>query len=174
MADEDKGTDDEAPEKSGAAKLVMPIGIAVVLVAIVLGGLHFAGIVSFGGGNAESTADAAEEAAKPKTSGPAFYAALRPAMIVNFTNGTKRHFLKVAIDIMSHEQPTIEAFKQHDAIIRNNLLILFQDIDFDKASTREGIEELQAAAEKEIEDILEPYVHGRDVEGVYFTTFVLQ
>ncbi len=168
----------EVPEKpSGIKKLLMPAGMALVLVAAIIGGLHFTGMVQIGKPPPPAAVDAAGgEAAKPveKISGPAFYAALRPPMVVQFNSKGKRHFLKVAVDIMSHEQPTIEAFKTHDAVIRNNLILMFQDLDFDVASTRAGIEELQADAEREIEDILEPFVGERAVEGVYFTTFVLQ
>ena len=172
----------EVPEKPSAVKkLLVPAGMALVLVAAIIGGLHFTGMVQFGKQAPPASADAADgeagaEAGEPveMVTGPAFYAALRPPMVVQFNSKGKRHFLKVAVDIMSHEQPTIEAFKTHDAVIRNNLILMFQDLDFDVASTRAGIEELQADAEREIEDILEPFVGERAVEGVYFTTFVLQ
>lgn len=170
----------ETPEKPSAIKkLLLPAGMALVLVAVIMAGLHFTGMVSFGTPEPPPVADAGAEdgeAAAPvaKISGPAFYASLRPAMVVQFNSHGKRHFLKVAVDIMSHEQPTIEAFKAHDAVIRNNLILMFQDLDFDLASTRAGIEALQADAEREIEDILEPFIGDRSVEGVYFTTFVLQ
>lgn len=181
MADNETPETPETPEKPSAIKkLLLPAGMALVLVAVIMAGLHFTGMVSFGtpqppAADADAGAEGGEAAAPvAQISGPAFYASLRPAMVVQFNSHGKRHFLKVAVDIMSHEQPTIEAFKTHDAVIRNNLILMFQDLDFDLASTREGIEALQADAEREIEDILEPFIGDRSVEGVYFTTFVLQ
>ena len=182
MADE-QTAEAPVPEKASLFKrLLIPAAMAIVLAGLIMGGLYFTGVVSFGAADATVAGEGGEggDAAEGETreveraSGPAFYAALRPPMVVQFDSGGKRHFLKVAIDVMSHRQPTIEAFKLHDAVIRNNLILMLQDLDFEVASTRAGIEKLQADAEREIEDVLEPYLGSRDVEGVYFTTFVLQ
>ncbi len=127
--------------------------------------------------------DAAEEGAKKKPVAekkaehklPAQYIALDPPFVVNFDAGSSACFLQVTVQLMTRELEMVEFLKQHDPVIRNDLLLLLGNVKYEEVQTREGKEALRASALETVRHILK--AEGSEpekLEAVYFTSFVMQ
>jgi len=155
-----------APKKS---KLLLIIVIAVVLCAAVGGGVYYA------------MAGKHEAPAKEKTEGeidpkaPAVYVKLDPPFVVNFESKGMMRFLQITLEIMTRDPITAELLKQHDPMIRNDLLMLFGNQTYDTISTREAKEKLRTEALESVRKIIEQQGgKAKNVEQLYFTSFVMQ
>ena len=189
MADEEQNTEAETetePTKKPSLikKLMMPLAVGVVVAGVAIGALSFLGVISFGSGEAmEVAADGEESAdgesieamASPESAGsPAFFFSFYPDMLVNFTVDGNPHYLKVSIDVMSRDEEAIKGVEEYHSIMRNNLLKIFQTVEFATVGGKNGIDSLQVIARDEIRRVLTKYHGTNDVEGVYFTSFVVQ
>jgi flagellar FliL protein len=114
------------------------------------------------------------KATSPNDNAAQIYHTLHPNFIVNFQNPTRARFLQVSVEVMTYSDEVIEEVKQHTAVIRNNLLMLFSSQDAQVLSTRDGKEELRLAVLQEIQNILEQQTGEPGVEQAYFTSFVMQ
>ena len=156
-----------APKKS--KKLLLIIVAAVVLCAAIGGGVYF-----FTGAKHESApAEKADEAAGPKAA--AVYVKLDPPFVVNFESKGMMRFLQITLEIMTRDPGTADLLKQHDPMIRNDLLMLFGNQTFETISTREGKERLRSEALAVVGKIIEREGgKAKNVEQLYFTSFVMQ
>jgi flagellar FliL protein len=114
------------------------------------------------------------EAPSQKDNAAQIYHTLHPNFIVNFQNPNRARFLQVSVEVMTYSDEVIDQVKQHTAVIRNNLLMLFSSQDAQVLSTRDGKEELRLAVLQEIQNILEEQTGKPGVEQAYFTSFVMQ
>ena len=155
-----------APKKS---KLMLIIVAAVVLCAAIGGGVYF-----FTDAKHEPTAeDKAGEAADPKA--PAVYVKLDPPFVVNFESKGMMRFLQITLEIMTRDPATADLLKQHDPMIRNDLLMLFGNQTYETISTRDGKERLRGEALAVVGKIIEREGgKATSVEQLYFTSFVMQ
>ena len=184
MADEETTDGGEEPKPSMIKKLMMPLVLSFVTAGIAIGALNFFGVISFGdkaevaegmeGEEGAEGADDKEAMVGSKAGMPAFFFTLYPDMLVALTNNGKSRYLKLTIQVMSREEEVVAGVEQYHPIIRNNLLKLFQEVDFDLVASPQGIEALQGIAAEEIERVLKQYHGPSAVEGVYFTSFVVQ
>lgn len=177
MAETDKDATAEAPEKpSLVKKLLLPAVLVVVAVGGTVAGLKFSGLLGApAAAPAPDAADVEPSDAPDKDAGsPAFFYTLYPDMLVNFTADGQPRYLKVSIDVMSRDEDAIKGVEEYHAIVRNNLLSLFQKIEFDTVSGEDGMQAMREAALKEVKSVLNKYHGNNDVEGVYFTSFVVQ
>lgn len=159
-------------------KLMIPLILAIVSSGATFAGLKFSGLLgqpaaptAVEGAGEDGTASAVAGQSVGK---PAYFFTLYPDMLVNFTSDGRPAFLKLAIDVMSHDEKVIEAVEEYQAIVRNNLLAAFQEVDFDSSNRQQSIEQMRALALAEIRQVLANYHGNADVEGVYFTSFVVQ
>lgn len=124
-----------------------------------------------GEGEGEDSEDG-EEVTGPKN--PAIYHALDPTFVANIT-GKRSRFLQVVVQVMARDNTAIDAVKQHDPMIRNQLLQLFSAQTTKGLRTLEGKETLRTTALAEVNKILAQEVGGNvQIEAVYFTSFVMQ
>ena len=173
-----------APKKSGGVvgMLVNGIGIfALTLGAVVAGGfvngmLHptpdyklatdgksFTAVKSAaGGGKAEEGAVKAE-----------VYYAIDPPLVVNFEDGSAVRFLQISMEVMARDQKAIDAVQKNAPLIRNNLLLLMSNRNYQSLMSREGKEKLRQEALAEIRAV-EKKEGGPDIEDLLFTSFVVQ
>lgn len=181
IEEEDLELGDGAAKKGKSSKVTIIIIVVAVLVMI---GASIGGTLYFLGGSDEemSTADA-EAGDKHKKSKKAaqegevkvvIYHAFEPAFVVNFEDKGVIRFLQVGLSAMTHDESVISDLKQHDPVIRNNLVLLFSSQSFKDLSTREGKEKLRAETLKEIQTILKKYTSDKGVDEVFFTSFVIQ
>lgn len=153
----------EAPPKKKPNTLRWVL-IAVVVVAIGAGG----GFFFF---KSRSHAPAAAQV-KPA---PAIYYALDPAFVVNFEAEQLVRFLQVTIELMSRDAATVDFIKQHDPVIRNDLLLLLSNQQYTALATAQGKEQLRQRALEAVRAVATR--EGADpgkIEAVYFTSFVMQ
>ena len=163
-------TNAEQAQKGGTGKTMAAAGAALLLVVAGI----FAGPAlrdMLAGGEPEAEAAAATVPA----GGPALYTSLHPPLVVNFSEGRgDSHFMQVTMEVMARDPQVIDAVKTHAAAIRNNLILLYGNAEYEAVVTREGKERMLADALEEIQGIVRERT-GRDgVEAVYFTNLIIQ
>ena len=113
-----------------------------------------------------------EEEPTPK---PALFASLDPPLVVNFDDGFgDTHFMQMTLEVMARDQGIIEHVRNHTAVIRNNLILLFSNVTYEAVTTREGKQEMLDDALVEIQDIIKKETGETGVEAVYFTGLIIQ
>jgi len=182
----------EAPVKKGGMKKIIIAVAAVVLLSGIGGGAWF----FLNKSTDEDSADAvsgAKSAAAGKHGGksdkkdakgkkekkdahalPAVYLALDPAFVVNFEDQGVVRFLQITAEVGTHDPLALDAVKLHMPIIRNNLVMLFSNLNLENVTTREGKEKLRADALVEVQKVLQEQIGEPGVENIYFTSFVMQ
>lgn len=101
------------------------------------------------------------------------YLPLDPPFIVNFQEQDGLHLLQVGISLMSHDAATIAAAKSANTVIRNDLLLMLSDQDFNTLSGAQGKLQLQQHALDVVRKAV-PATGQKGIEAVYFTSFVMQ
>ena len=103
------------------------------------------------------------------------YFKFEPAFVVNFGEQGNTRFLQVAVEAMSREAEVIEAVKASEPAIRNDLVLLFSSQTYEQLLSAEGKEKLrQATLETIRKTIAAEGTKPAALEGVYFTSFVIQ
>lgn len=182
-ANNDAGAAEAGAGPSKKKKLLLIIGLAVALVAISIGGTIFAlKMLSPAPAGGETTA--ADE--KPSLA-PAIYFDMAPNFTINFTVNGRQRYLQAAVTLL-HRDPALDGLlKLHMPAIRNGLVMLFSNKNFDELQTSEGKEQLKAEALeiinnqlKKEQEALAAASEGDDkkpvakIEQVLFTNFVMQ
>ena len=184
MADAADDTSPPPPKKSGGfmGTLMNGTGIfALALAAVVVGGfvnakLHplpdmqldkdgkikvIVPVPAPGHGEEEGSAKAA------------VYYAIDPPLVVNFEDGSVVRFLQITMEIMAHDQKAIDSVQRNIPLIRNNLLLLMSNRNYQTMMSREGKEKLRQEALTEIRAV-QKKEGGPDVDDLLFTSFVVQ
>jgi flagellar FliL protein len=183
MADEA----DEAPpipeKKSGGfmGKLMQGLGIFMLtLIAVVVGGFINAKLHPMPdlkiGKDGVITAIVPVAAAGHAEQGPAkaaVYYAIDPPLVVNFEDGSAVRFLQITMEVMARDQKAIDSVQRNIPLIRNNLLLLMSNRNYQTMMSREGKEKLRGEALAEIRAVQKKQ-GGDDVEDLLFTSFVVQ
>jgi flagellar FliL protein len=176
-----------APTKSGGGfmgKLINGIGIFVVsLAAVVAGGTINAKLhpmpdfkldkdgnitavvpVSAAGGHGGEGGESGK---------PANFLAIDPPLVVNFEDGSVVRFLQISMEIQAHDQKALESVTRNLPLIRNNLLFLMSNRNYQSLMSREGKEKLRDEALAEIRAVQKKQ-GGPDIDDLLFTSFVVQ
>jgi flagellar FliL protein len=158
------------PKKGGKMKL-MVIAAAVLLAGGGAGAYVFLkpGAKDAKSGEAHGGHDAAAAKATPQ------YFKFDPAFVVNFGEQGNTRFLQVTVEAMSRDPLVIEAVKSSEPMIRNDLVLLFSSQKYDDLLAAEGKEKLRQTTLESIRKAIA--VEGAKpeaLEGVYFTSFVIQ
>lgn len=183
MADEGEQAPPPAAKKSGGimGMLVSGIGIFVLtLAAVVVGGVINAklhpmpdlkldkdGKITAVSGSS-SAGSHGEEAAKASV----FYA-IDPPLVVNFEDGSVVRFLQITMEVMAHDPKTIESVQKNIPLIRNNLLLLMSNRNYQSMMSREGKEGLRKEALGEVNNVQKKQ-GAEPIDDLLFTTFVVQ
>jgi flagellar protein FliL len=104
---------------------------------------------------------------------PTLYFAIDPPLVVNFEDGSVVRFLQITMEVMSHDEKAIDSVQKNIPLIRNNLLLLMSNRNYQSMMSREGKEKLRQEALAEVRAV-QKKVGGPDVEDLLFTTFVVQ
>jgi flagellar FliL protein len=156
----------EAPAP-GKKRGLLAVGAVVVLLAI--GGGAFAFMHKSAGDAGK--AKPAEAAAVEKT---ALYLPLDPAFVVNLRDGDSLRYLQVGITLMAHDSKVFDVVKEADPVIRDALLSLFSSESYTTMIDPAGRTQLQAKALATVQKIVKERLGRPGVEGLYFTSFVIQ
>ena len=99
--------------------------------------------------------------------------AIDPPLVVNFEDGSAVRFLQITMEIMAHDEKAIESVQKNIPLIRNNLLLLMSNRNYQTMMSREGKEKLRDEALAEVRAV-QKKEGGPDVDDVLFTSFVVQ
>jgi flagellar FliL protein len=172
-----KIVDKKAAEKEAAAppppKKKGRLLLIVVLLLVVLGGGGAGGAWYWMRIHPSAKDGTPKEEKKVELA--AIYVPLDPPFVVNFQSEQAARFLQVAVQLMTHDPATADLLKQHDPVIKNDLLLLFGGQKYEDLSTRAGKEKLQTDALAAVRAIVTK-AGGKPgaVEALYFTSFVMQ
>jgi flagellar FliL protein len=117
-------------------KIIIIAGVAVVLVATAAG-LYFTGIIHPGASKSSATAEAKVKELPP------VYLLLDPPFVVNFTHRGTLRYLQVSLELMYHDPALLAKVTERMPVIRNDLILLFSNQDYEKLSSSEGKEMLR-------------------------------
>jgi flagellar basal body-associated protein FliL len=185
MADEADDAPPPPPKKSGGfmGTLVNGLGIfALTLLAVVLGGFINAKLHPLpdlkldkdGKITAIVPVAAASKGAEGGGAGkPSLYYAIDPPLVVNFEDGSAVRFLQITMEVMAHDEKAIESVQKNIPLIRNNLLLLMSNRNYQSMMSREGKEKLRQEALAEVRAV-QKKEGSPDVDDVLFTSFVVQ
>jgi len=101
------------------------------------------------------------------------YYAIDPPLVVNFEDGSVVRFLQISMEVMAHDQKTIDSVQKNIPVIRNNLLLLMSNRNYQTMMSREGKEKLRQEALTEIRAV-QKKEGSPDVDDLLFTSFVVQ
>ena len=82
-------------------------------------------------------------------------------------------FLQITMEVMGKDQKAIDSVQKNMPLIRNNLLLLMSNRNYQSLMSREGKEKLRQEALTEIRAVQKKQ-GGADVEDLLFTSFVVQ
>jgi len=74
---------------------------------------------------------------------------------------------------MAHDQKAIDSVQKNIPLIRNNLLLLMSNRNYQSMMSREGKEKLRGEALAEIRGVQKKQ-GGEDIDDLLFTSFVVQ
>ena len=182
MAEDAEETRAPPPAKSGGGLFMNAIVVFVMaLLAVVVGGFVNAklhplpdlkmskdGLITAVAAAASASAEGGEGGAKS-----AFYYAFDPPMVVNFEDGSVVRFLQISMEVMAHDQKAIDSVQKNMPLMRNNLLLLMSNRNYQSLMSREGKDKLREEALAEIREVQKKQ-GGGDVDDLLFTSFVVQ
>jgi flagellar FliL protein len=159
---------EEAPAAAGKSKKWLIIGMTAC-VALAGGGAG----AYFLMGQANHTQKTQDKAKEPLA--PPIYVALDPPFVVNFEGDQLVRFLQVTVQVMTRDPATVEVLKANDPVVRNDLLLLLANQQYDVVATRSGKEKLRADTLAAIRHVIDSSGgKATNIEQVYFTSFVMQ
>ncbi|HEX4152394.1 MAG TPA: flagellar basal body-associated FliL family protein [Steroidobacteraceae bacterium] len=180
MADADEAIPSPPPRKSGGLLMNAVVVFVMALCAAVAGGfinakLHPLPTLKLGkdGTITEVVPVAAPGKGEEGSAKAAVYYAIDPPLVVNFEDGSVVRFLQITMEIMAHDQKAIDSVQRNIPLIRNNLLLLMSNRNYQSLMSRDGKEKLRAEALAEIKNVQKKQ-GGEDVDDVLFTSFVVQ
>jgi flagellar protein FliL len=103
----------------------------------------------------------------------ALYYAIDPPLVVNFEDGSVVRFLQITMELMARDQKAIDSVQRNLPLIRNNLLLLMSNRNYQSLMSREGKEKLRGEALAEVRAVQKKQ-GGGDVDDLLFTSFVVQ
>lgn len=106
--------------------------------------------------------------------GAAQYLPISPAIVVNLNDNVTMRYLSVDMELMSRSNAGVEAAKTHMPRIRNTLMMLFTQQKYDDIVDRQGKEALQKQALAAVQAVLKEETGETQVQGLFFTNFVMQ
>lgn len=178
MAENATAPDAEEQKQSGGMMKTLMMGVGMFI--IVLLAQTIAPLISSKLGLAppvtvqsENAGEAGEDGEEMAAMTPIYWP-LKPAMIVNFSGSGDSSFLQVEMEVMAYDQAVIDLVKEHMPVLRNSLLLLLAGQTDESVFTTAGKQALLVEALTEINRVLEPYTDEKQVEAVYFTSFVAQ
>jgi len=180
MADAaDEATTPPPPAKSPGLMMIAIVVFAMSLAAVVAGGfinakLHPLPELKLGkDGTITAVAPVSSGHGEEGAAAASVYYAIDPPLVVNFEDGSVVRFLQISMEIMAHDQKAIDSVQKNIPLIRNNLLLLMSNRDYQSLMSRDGKEKLRAEALAEVNNV-QKKEGGAPVDDLLFTSFVVQ
>lgn len=154
--------------------------IGIVGLLVVVGSAFYMGFIPMGGDSAiagEAEVVEYDSQGNPlPVVGEALYLPLDPAFVVNFVNQGVLGYLQVELEIMYHDNELLERVSNHMPAIRNGLILLLSDQEFEKLSSLSGKEQLRKEMMQTINElILTEEELAENLTGeVFITNYIMQ
>ena len=172
MAEEEQVENETGESARSKLKNMMMIAVgAIVIVTVSVVGTWFF-LSRSGDPAADSEAMSDETAEAPQ--GPALYLAMQPAFIVNYTVGARTRFLQLELSLMTRDGTAIDAANAHMPLIRDRLLEVLAQQDYQSLQTVEGKEQLVTELTRAVQSIMQEKIGRPGIETVLFRSFVMQ
>ena len=152
------------PPKSGS-KLLIVILAVVLAAAGAGGGVYF---LTRPADQAEAKDGNGKKEGKKEPKAPAVYVAFDPPFVVNFEAKGMMRFLQVSVEVMTRDPAMADMIKQHEPVLRNDLLPKCNLFGYGQVESPYGSGEFIRELEDAFED--EPNLalsEIRDKEGIY-------
>ncbi len=119
----------------------------------------------------QAHAEEGEEAA-PK----AVYYNITEPFTINFLTQSQQQarYLQIKVSLMAYEQAILDEAEANLPMIQDELRMLFSSQTMENVSSAEGRRALQAASLETVKTILKEETGNDNIDGVYFTSFILQ
>ncbi|MDO8695973.1 MAG: flagellar basal body-associated FliL family protein [Pseudomonas sp.] len=118
----------------------------------------------------EKKEEAEGENAAPKI----IYVGIVPALVGNYSSGTKMKFYKADISLKVTGSEAEEKVKYHEPLIRNQLVQLFSQQTDESLGSMDSKEKLRQEALKQVKQVLEQEEGKPYVEDLLFNNLILQ
>jgi flagellar protein FliL len=105
--------------------------------------------------------------------GSSMYFAIDPPLVVNFEDGSVVRFLQISMEISAHDQKALDGVQKNIPLIRNNLLLLMSNRNYQSMMSREGKEKLRQEALTEV-NAVQKKSGSPSIDDLLFTSFVVQ
>ena len=162
-----------APAAGGNKMMFIMMGAMFVVLLLGMGGMFF--MMKSGNKDAHGEGDAAAAEHAPEDKKAAIYVGFEPPFVVNFPAGSSVQFMQISVQIMTREPAVEHEIKGNDPAIRDALLTLFGQQTVEKMQTAEGKEQLRKDALEAVRGVIaHEGGEAKQVEAVYFTSFVMQ
>lgn len=102
------------------------------------------------------------------------YYQIEPSFIINFPDNPVARLLQVTIEVVGHSETAIDAVRQHEPMVKNNLIMLLGAQDPAELRSRKGKERLRDQVLEEIRKVLDEQTGQPHITQIYFTGFVMQ
>lgn len=161
-------------KKGGKKKLIIIILLVIILVAGAVGGTLF---FLMGGDEDEAVSEDGEAVAEEVVEeplGPAMYVILKPEFVISFQVGPRQRYLQLSLQVMTRQQTVVDTLSLHEPMIRNDIIRIISEQDFEKLRTAEGRRALQLALTEHLEMLVQRESGTGGVEAVLFTNYVMQ
>ncbi|MFO1401154.1 MAG: flagellar basal body-associated FliL family protein [Steroidobacteraceae bacterium] len=173
MANDKPKADAKAAAPADAPKKKSRLPLIIIAAVVVVGGGIGAWLALKPKPKPKEETVAAAEHAAPKAA-PIYYK-FDPAFVVNFGQEGSTRYLQLTLEAMSRDAAVVEEIKNNEPAIRNDLVLLYSAQQYDTLVSAAGKEQLRADTLAAIRKILaEEGAKAEAVEGVYFTSFVIQ
>ena len=101
------------------------------------------------------------------------YVPLKPSFITNYQANKLRYF-KTDVTVIDRGNATADAIGRHLPYIRHNLVMLFSAQNAEALNSTEGKQKLQEDAANQVISVLNEENESSDVEGILFTSFIVE
>jgi len=174
MAEDDEQVENESGEsaRSKLKKMILIAGGGILVASLSIGGTLF--FLTRGDDSMAEDAEMSEESAEEAPQGPAMYLAMQPAFIVNYTVGARTRFLQLELSLMTREGEAIDAANAHMPLIRDRLLEVLAQQDYQSLQSAEGKEQLVSELTQAVQTIMQEKIGRPGIETVLFRSFVMQ
>jgi flagellar FliL protein len=116
----------------------------------------------------------AEDGAEPAPK--AIYYQITEPFTINFLTQSKQQarYLQIKVSLMAHDQAILDAADANLPMIQDELRMLFSTQTMETVSSVEGRRALQAQSLETVKTVLKEETGDDNIDGVYFTSFILQ
>lgn len=165
-----------APVAGGNNKMIfIMMGAMFILLLGGMGGMYV--MLSKSSAHESAAVEHGEEGKDEKleAKAAAIYVSFEPPFVVNFPVGGDVKFLQLTVQAMTRDEIMEKDMQRNSPAIRDALLTLFGQQTAVGLSAAEGKEQLRAKALEAVRAVMKS--EGKEpaeIEGIYFTSFVMQ